>query len=186
MRKLLTLNALVIIASLTAGIYGSLHDQITYTISPEYYTKFKFIQFDFVVMGNEAILPNPRLYVAFVGFLATWWMGTILGFILSLVNLIQPDWKTMLTVAIRAFFVTMLVAFTTGIIGLIYGHFFLAKNPKDAFENWFIPNNVIDFTNYISVGSMHNFSYLGGVIGLVAGIIYSLRQKQERSELATF
>lgn len=184
MNKFLTLILLLVFASLIAGIYGSLHDQISYAISPEYYTKFKFIQFEFVDMGNEAILPNPRFYVAIVGFLATWWMGALLGLILSLVGLVHSNWKSMLSVTVRAFFITMGVAFVTGIIGLTYGHFFLANEPKESFENWFIPDNLIDFASFISAGSMHNFSYLGGVIGLVAGIIYSLGQKKKHSVLA--
>jgi nitrate reductase gamma subunit len=135
-------------------------------------------------MGDEAILPNPRAYVALVGFLATWWMGAVLGFVLSLVGLVHSDWKTMFTVTIKAFFVTMGLSFITGIIGLLYGHFFLTNKPKESFDNWFIPDNLIDFTSFISVGSMHNFSYLGGVIGLVAGVIYSMRQRKKRLELA--
>ncbi|WP_321516153.1 hypothetical protein [Marinifilum fragile] len=45
MKKFLTLLLLILIASMLGGVYGMLHDQITYTISEEYYTKFKFIQF---------------------------------------------------------------------------------------------------------------------------------------------
>jgi hypothetical protein len=33
---------------LIAGVYGILHDQITFTISPEYFTEFKSAQFPYV------------------------------------------------------------------------------------------------------------------------------------------
>ena len=52
MKKFLTLILIVIIAALTGGIYGAIHDQLTYTISPEYYTKFKFIQFELGCKDN--------------------------------------------------------------------------------------------------------------------------------------
>ncbi|UOQ96130.1 hypothetical protein MUN81_12785 [Hymenobacter sp. 5317J-9] len=178
MRKFLTLILIVLMAPVIGGIYGAVHDQLTYTISPEYYTKFKFIQFELAAEGPEAHLTNPRLWVAVVGFLATWWMGASIGFILCLAGLTHATWKQMLRVTLRAFLITMFTAFVTEIAGLVYGRLVLANDPVKAFENWFIPENIIDFKNYIAVGSMHNFSYAGGFIGLIAGIIYSLYQKQ--------
>jgi len=42
----------------------------------------------------------------------------------------------------------------------------------------YIPYTVKDIDSYIIVGSIHNFSYLGGAIGLVVGIIYSIRKRE--------
>lgn len=159
------------------GLYGILHDQLTYSISPEYYTKFKFYQFGLMDLGNEAIFPNPRMEVSIVGFMATWWMGLPIGLILGLVGLIHTDYKRMFTVTMRSIFITMIVAFLTGLAGLAYGKFYLADQGVD----WWLPENLIDTENFISVGSMHNFSYLGGLIGLIAGIVYSILQKKKRS-----
>ncbi|GAA4047595.1 hypothetical protein GCM10022409_37350 [Hymenobacter glaciei] len=178
MKKILILILIVITASLIGGIYGAIHDQLTYTISPEYYTKFKFIQFELVDKGQEANPASPRVWVAAVGFLATWWMGVPIGLILGLVGLAHTNWQTMFSVTMKAFLVTMAVAFITGIIGLVYGCLVLANEPVESFSNWFIPDNIIDFKGFITVGSMHNFSYAGGVIGLIVGIIYSLGQKR--------
>ena len=52
---------------------GSIHDQVTYSISPEYFTKFKYQQFGF----DPAWFGGHRQTVAVIGFLATWWMGII-------------------------------------------------------------------------------------------------------------
>lgn len=158
------------------GLYGILHDQLTYSISPEYYTKFKFYQFGLMDLGNEAIFPNPRMEVSIVGFMATWWMGLPIGLILGLVGLIRTDYKRMFTVTMRSIFITVIVAFLTGLVGLAYGKFYLADQGVD----WWLPENLIDTENFISVGSMHNFSYLGGLIGLIAGIVYSILQKKKR------
>ena len=37
--------------SLLAGLYGIGHDQLTYSISPEYFTKMKFEQFHYADFG---------------------------------------------------------------------------------------------------------------------------------------
>ena len=169
------------LAPLIGGVYGILHDQITYTISPEYYTKFKFYQFGFMDLGKEAIFPNPRIEVSAVGFLATWWMGLPIGLILGLIGLVHKDNKQMFSATIGAIIVTVIVAFTTGLIGLAYGKFYLA----DTGVNWWIPDNLFDKRNFIAVGSMHNFSYIGGLTGLIAGAIYCVRQKQKYGAIKT-
>lgn len=179
MGKLLTLILIVILAMLIGGLYGSLHDQLTYIISPEYYTRFKFHQFGLVDNLGEAILPNPRLAVAIVGFLATWWMGIPIGIILGLTGLIHPGWKRMLTVTCKAILVTVLLAFLTGVVGFLYGHFYLAHKTREDFPNWYFPENLVDFKSFVTVGSIHNFSYLGGITGLISGIVYSTRQKRK-------
>ena len=73
MRKFGVLTATIFIAIILAGIYGIIHDQITYSISPEYFTKFKYQQFGF----DPAWFGGHRQTVAVIGFLATWWMGII-------------------------------------------------------------------------------------------------------------
>jgi len=176
MRKFLILLVIIGLAPLIGGLYGILNDQLTYTISPEYYTKFKFYQFGFMDMGNEAIFPNPRIEVSAVGFLATWWMGLSIGIILGLVGLIHKNGKQMVYASLKAILVTVIVAFAIGLIGLAYGKFYLANTGV----NWWFPENLIDKKNFIAVGSMHNFSYyLGGPIGVITGIICIIRQKRK-------
>lgn len=177
MKKFLTLIFIVALTPLVGGLYGILHDQLTYTISSEYYTKFKFYQFGLVNRGNEAVFPNPRIEVSTVGFMATWWMGLPIGLILGLVGLIHADSKKMFRATMRAIVLTIVVAFITGFIGLAYGKLHLA----DTGVNWWLPDNLLDTDNFIAVGAMHNFSYLGGLTGLFAGIIYSLRQKRKHA-----
>jgi hypothetical protein len=175
MRKPTILLLTIIITPIIAGVYGILHDQFTYTISHEYFTKFKFYQFGLVDMGNEAILPNPRVAVAAVGFMATWWTGLMIGPMLGFTGLIQKDGKIMLHGVCRAMLVVLITTAATGLIGLCYGWIYLSK----VGVNWYLPVNLIDKANFITVGSMHNFSYLGGMIGLVFGIIYQFWYKRK-------
>ena len=181
MKKFFILILVIGLAPLIGGIYGILNDQLTYTISQEYYTKFKFYQFGLMDFGVEAILSNPRIGVCAVGFLATWWVGLIIGIILGLVGLIHKNSKQMFFVSLRAILVTVIVAFITGLIGLAYGKFYLVNTGV----SWWLPDNLIDTKNFIAVGSMHNFSYLGGLTGIISGIIYSVRQKRKYATTET-
>ena len=187
MNKFIALILIFIIAPILGGIYGILHDQITYTISTEYYSKFKFIQFGLENWGlgqnigtlhnPEIILENPRFGAGIVGILATWWVGMIIGIILGFVGLIHLNGKMMFSTTIKAFILTTGTALLTGILGLGYGKVFLTENRP----NWHFPENLNDYDNFILVGSMHNFSYLGGLIGLIIGIIYSVKQKKKNA-----
>ncbi|MBL7850842.1 MAG: hypothetical protein JNN04_08075 [Cyclobacteriaceae bacterium] len=171
MKKLLTLIGIIVGGCLVAGLYGILHDQLTYTISPEYYTKFKFYQFGLMDEGNEAIFEFPRLQVSIVGFMATWWMGIPIATVLGLFSL-HSDRRFMIEIAMKAFIVTMMIAFLSGLYGLYHGFTHLADQPRENFHRWFIPDNLIDFKSFIAVGSMHNESYIGGLYGLLGGIAY--------------
>ena len=48
-QKLAVLILILIIAPIMAAVYGAIHDQLSFTISPEYFTKFKFRH----AQGNE-------------------------------------------------------------------------------------------------------------------------------------
>lgn len=168
---------IVVITPLLAALYGVLHDQLTYSVSPEYYTKFKFIQFGLVDRGDEAILSHPRLSVAVVGVLATWWMGIPVGIVLAILGLIHRNWKEMLFISFQAFILIIVVAFLTGLIGLCYGYYNFSNDPTYFANTWSLPKNLIDIKNFVAVGSMHNFSYIGGATGLLAAIYFSVRKR---------
>ncbi|MEM7374603.1 MAG: hypothetical protein AAF587_38780 [Bacteroidota bacterium] len=185
MHKLIVLILILIISPILAGVYGIVHDQITYTISNEYYTKFKFIQFglDDWGMGQnigteespEIKLNNPRFGAAIVGFLASWWVGLIIGILLGLIGLIHRNGQEMFRITMKAAFITIGIALIAGVFGLIVGKLIIPQDPPF----WYLPDNLIHRTHFIMVGSMHNFSYLGGVIGMIISIIYSIRQKKK-------
>ena len=138
-KKILTVILISLIAAILAGIYGIIHDHITYAISPEYYTKFKFIQFNLANENNIDKIKFPRIFVSIVGFLATWWFGLVLGFILGFFNLIQTSWQNLFKVSFNALLIAILVTFITGMLGLFYGFFFLSHQSRSNFEEWFIP-----------------------------------------------
>ncbi len=173
MNKFLTLMLIVLTTPLVAGAYGIVHDQLTYSISPEYYTEFKFYQFGLKGFADDSATAFPRLAVAQVGFMATWWVGLFSGIILGLVGLRHGDSKLMLRATARATMLMLIIAFGLGLVGLAIG--FLI--PADPGPSWRIPDNLVDRTSFIAVGSMHNFSYLGGLVGLIIAVVYSIRLK---------
>ena len=55
-----------------------------------------------------------------------------------------------------------------------FSELYLTKTGVD----WWLPDNLVDKDSFILVGSIHNFSYLGGFFGLIIGIIYLVRQNR--------
>ncbi|WP_445722216.1 hypothetical protein [Flavobacterium sp.] len=183
MKKSHAFIIIVIISILLSSIYGIIHDQITFTISEEYYTKFKFIQFGLnnwnigqdigTISSPELKLYNPRLGVTIVGVIATWWVGLLTGLLLGLVGLIHENGKKMLFITLKAILITTGIALVIGLMGLLFGKLFLTTSTP----NWYFPNKLIHKDRFIMVGSMHNFSYIGGLIGLIISIRFSFKQK---------
>lgn len=167
LKKFLVYLVLIFAACGLAGLFGIVHDQITYSVSPEYYTKFKFIQFHLL----DSPLPE-RLRAVIVGFLASWWMGIPIGILVGAAGFIHRGPQRMLAVSLRSF--VMVVAFTllVGLIGLVYGFFQTSSIDLASYKGWFIPPNVIELRRYLCVGYMHNASYLGGALSIVAAWIY--------------
>lgn len=166
MRKIFNLFLIVFASIFIAGTYGIFHDQITYTISSEYYTLFKFDQFGI----NEWGISNERVKVGFVGFLATWWVGLTLGIVYALVSLFFNS-KKVLKATLKSVFLNIGITVIFGFLGFIWGASFLrAEN-----LNWYIPDETINVQNFINVGSIHNFGYLGGLFGLFLGVYFQIK-----------
>jgi acyl-CoA thioester hydrolase len=71
--KLPVLVLLLALAALTRRIFGALHNQLSYTVGPTYFTGLKFPQF--AIPADTA----PRLGAALVGVQASWWMGPLVA-----------------------------------------------------------------------------------------------------------
>lgn len=148
--------------AMIAGCFGILHDQITYTISPEYFTRMKFSQFRTADFG----LP-PRVFVAEIGFLATWWVGLIGAWFLGriAVRKFNRPWA-----AVRlALVFVMLVASAFGISGYFWGNLFAESTPgwDEALETLY----VVDVPSFNRVAGIHVGSYLGALVGWVLAMV---------------
>ena len=159
-----------LLGSLVAGFYGVIHDQITYSISPEYFTRLKFAQFRYADFGLPA-----RCFVAEIGFLATWWVGFIAGWFLARVAV--PRWPPVDARAgiLRGFGIILSCAFTTSLVGFGLG---LLRGPNADYCGWqeFVQTRgVVDLPSFVRVAYIHNASYLGGLIGLMVALVYLRR-----------
>ena len=157
---------MLIFAVFVAGGYGAIHDQISYSFSPEYFTQFKFKQFEIPWAYD-----TPRIGAAYVGMLATWWMGILVFMFLGFFGYLFKTPKQMMMYLAKSFLVVVFVALCTGLAGLGYGYFKVNETNIILYAEWIWPG-VENRVQFIRVGFMHNASYLGGLTGLLAGIIY--------------
>lgn len=173
-RKLLSFPLLLIFAITLAAAYGAIHNQISYTVSPGYFHDFKFDQFG--VPAEQ----RTRGYASLVGVLASWWMGIIIGLPIGIAALFSPDAKTMRRLFHKAAILVVAITLGIGLLALLYGHLFFDEQSAAWITNKI---ETSDPVNFMRAGNMHNFSYLGGLIGLVTGLIYVIvkvrRQKTQ-------
>ena len=151
-----------LLGSLIAGIYGILHDQITFTISPEYFTKLKFEQFRWANLSF-----HDRVFVAEIGFLATWWVGFFAGWFLARRHIPgqvrMQAWGKIMT----GCGIIVLSAMLFGALGYAYGCWVVpGEFWIDAMERL----GIADQPAFLRVAYIHNGSYLGGLIGLIVAL----------------
>jgi hypothetical protein len=168
-KKILVYFSLIILAGGFAGLYGVVHDQISYTVSPEYFTKFKFRQFGFADMN----LPD-RARASMVGFLASWWMGIPIGSLVGAAGFIHPSARRMLKISLWAFVVVIAFTFLFGLCGLLYGYIETRTINPANYQGWFIPDDVVNLRRFLCAGYMHNASYLGGTLSIFIACLFQI------------
>jgi uncharacterized membrane protein SpoIIM required for sporulation len=165
-----------IIGSLFAGAYGILHDQITYSISPEYFTRFKFGQFHYADFG----LPQ-RVFVGEIGFLATWWVGFVAGWFLARVAVPKFAPHQAVRCLIQSFLIIVTVALVGATVGYLVG---LQRRSNPDFSTWQglgISHGIQDLPAFVHVAYIHNAGYVGALVGLIAAI-WRLKRMKEKAE----
>jgi len=160
MAKVALFPVLLVAACLTAGLYGAVHNQISYTVSPDYFHAFKFHQF-----GIPKDLQG-RIGAAIVGWHASWWMGLFIGVPVLLFGMILPGWKLYLNRCLVAFVV---VTGTTLLVGLAALAVACLTISEASLPEYWYPAGVADKVAFARAGTMHNFSYLGGLVGIFTG-----------------
>lgn len=154
-----------------AGLYGVIHDQITYSISPEYFTHMKFEQFSWADFGFP-----PRVFAGVIGWIASWWVGVFSAWFLA--RLTVPAWppSEAWRITLGGFGTTFAGSALAAFIGAILG-----GSPQAVNQDWRDYADVLgisDVQAFVRTGYVHNGSYLGGVIGLVAACVAIVRLKK--------
>lgn len=168
-KKIAVFLSLLLLTPLITGLYGVLHDQVTYTIAPEYFTKFKFYQFHI----EEFIGKQERIGAAIVGFEATWWMGVPIALLLGMMAFVYPRASAMWANSLHALLLCTVVTILIPCIGVPLWYA-LVGAPQNIPLPAFVPEHIslVDKAAYALVGTIHNFSYLGGLIGLAVAMLY--------------
>ena len=172
-----TFVAWIGIAVLAAMLYGIANDQITVTISPEYFSVFKREQFA-PILEQVGLLDAPtRAQALVVGVASTWWYGLFLGIVLGFSSMAgrYAPLPTRRYVSALAW----VMAATLG-ASVLFGATAYVAEPfvrPDA-THWPFLAGIRDVRRAFAVCWWHNGAYLGA---LVATIAAGLRvQKQRR------
>lgn len=166
-KRLPTMIWIALLGALLAGPYGMLHDQISYAISPEYFTKLKFRQFFWADLGWP-----PRLFAAEVGFLATWWVGLIAGWFLARAGLAELPLLARRKCTIQSFAIVAVVAPVFGLLGALLGVVVIRNSSLSSWNDIQRTLQIEDLPAFVIVAYLHAGGYLGGLIGLVLAIVY--------------
>ena len=168
-----------VLGAIVAGVYGILHDQVSYSISQEYFTRLKFLQFHYADFGW-----SQRVFVAEIGFLATWWVGFFAAWFIARVTV--PAFPR--PVAFRYSLHGFVIVFAVALAGFIVGYLLGALHGPDysAWDDLAEALGILDVPSFVRVAYIHNASYLGGLIGLVAAIVYVRRRRNtEQASVAS-
>jgi hypothetical protein len=148
---------------LIAGTFGILHDQITFTISPEYFTRMKFDQFRAADFGFP-----QRVFVAEIGFLGTWWAGLIAGWFLA--RIAVPKFASPEKRVVQAMAIIVMITTFIGIVGYLIGPAIFENRSdwREALDSL----GVTDITSFNCVAATHLGSYAGAFLGWVAMMVF--------------
>lgn len=164
--------------ALIAGAYGILHDQVTYTISREYFTEFKAEQFRYMDFSWP-----ERVYAAQIGFMATWWVGFIAGWFLARLTVPHLPGNVAVRWCRQAFILLIAVAAVAGLAGAGVGWWESRASSAGEVGEWqdFAHSyGVRDVPSFIRAACIHNGSYLGALLGLT-GACFWIRHRVRAS-----
>lgn len=157
MNKFTVLFGLLALSALAAGVFGALHNQLSYSVGPSYFHDLKFAQY-----GISEDLQN-RLGAALVGFRASWWLGLLMGLpalLLGFFLLARP--QTLLTAGIGVLVVALLVTTLAVAGGLGFG---VTVLDEARIAELPIPESVSDPMGFARAGIMHDMAWYGGIAG---------------------
>lgn len=110
-----------------------------------------------------------RIGASWIGALASWWMGLVLAVSVYLVALLVKGDPAFVRAFLIAAVLVVSVTFLMGLGALAVAHMIFAPgNLPWWMDGW----DVRDPIAFARAGQMHNFSYMGGLIGAVVGVVW--------------
>ena len=156
------------VAMVLAVVYGVVHDQITATISPEYFIFGKLLDFD----------PPPfRWAVARLAAKASYGVGLLAGAFLLIAN--NPSKKRQQLPYRELLRLVLLplgaAALGAAIGGLLYSFDLFHQRPR---VSYFVDKP--DIPRFLIVWGIHTGSYVGGGAGTLAAVVVVLARRRRR------
>ncbi|PCI35092.1 MAG: hypothetical protein COB60_04280 [Flavobacteriaceae bacterium] len=171
MKKTLTILLIVFISIIFSVVYGISHDFVTSKISPEFYTKLTFFNFGILDDYARKFDGNWTFALVWVGFFSTWWFGLLTGLILGIVGMKYGDGKQILNKTMKSILIVIGIVILFGVVG--YG--IAELNPSEIITNYDFPFEIEHKTDFNKVVKIHNYSYFGGVVGLIIGTLNQIK-----------
>jgi hypothetical protein len=161
---------------LAAVLYGILNDQITVTLSPEYFSVYKQRQFAFVLEQTGLLGAPTRVQALLVGTLATWWFGLFLGIVLSICSMVGR--RPPLTTRDYVCAILGIMLCTLG-ISILFGSIAYIAEPslKPNPDDWPFLEGIHEVRRAFAVGGWHDGAYLGGFLGTILAGLWAQRRR---------
>lgn len=155
------------LGALFAGIYGVLHNQVTFAISSEYFLKIKYLQFDYLNFAG-----TDRLRVSIIGFFAACWVGLLFGWFLS--RWFLPN--SSILIAHQKILRSSIVIFVTSLLSATVGGMYVFFREEFInYSNWAQIVSYYDIENkeaFVNAAYIHNGSYLGALLGMFIALAW--------------
>lgn len=176
MGKFPTFFVLLAMAALAAALFGALHNQLSYSVGPSYFTALKFAQFGIAADMSE------RLGAALVGVQASCWLGPLIGLPAFLYGLVAvPSARGYLAAGLGGIFLVILLATFGALAGLLSG---MAASTTGLIDAWVTFPDGPTRADLLRAGFMHDASYIAGALGLVAAFFPMRRARRIDTRLA--
>ena len=166
----------VLVAAVAAALaYGAVNDQVTVTISPEYFLQGKEL---YKVIGDHPAEAALRWEAAKVGLKATWSVGLLSGVVLLLAN---NPWRGVPRLSNRRLVATLpLVVGTAAVLGAVGGGVGYAGGLTwiDADFRLFVDTNTLRPYRFMATWGAHLGGYVGGAVGTILAVAVVLRARR--------
>ncbi|CBL46468.1 Hypothetical protein HDN1F_28850 [gamma proteobacterium HdN1] len=175
MKKFTNSIFIIVFATVAAGLYGAAHNQISYTISPEYFTNIKFAQFGWLLVGF-----GDRVNAGLIGFSAACWFGTICGTLIAFRMRHIEDRQRFIRFA---FFRLVLVLITSALVAFGVSFYSYSQDASALLAYWQHTSThyrIKEPLSFAVVAQMHRMSYVGGVIGMLWLLLPAKKLKAHR------
>jgi hypothetical protein len=162
---------IVALGVLAAVSYGLVHDQITVRVCLEYFT---------VAHPPVFATTNPTLLALGWGVIATWWVGAILGTILSSMAQVGVMPKISTRELVRPVAAIMLVSACGALLCGTFAFVLAERGIIALSQRWDESIAPSRHAHFLAAAWAHNASYLLGFSGGIATVVWTWRERKRR------